>query len=142
MNDSSLIINLRNHLSWYQRAITDVSTAVMWGFWIYLWRPVAGLFHWIHGWGVTIRMSGLKALIAWPPTFEALFALIGACGTLLLWQRLPAQQPRSEDCDSSLQSCARHFDLPSESIENGRASSVSVVHHDSEGRIIGIETRH
>jgi poly-beta-1,6-N-acetyl-D-glucosamine biosynthesis protein PgaD len=67
-------------------------------------------------------------------------ALAGTSGTLLLWNLLPARKACAPEVHS-LGDYARHFELPEQELQAGRETSVCVVHHDDDGRIIRIEAR-
>jgi len=136
---TSLIINARNQLHWQQRLFSDTSTAVLWGAWLYLWRPFLA---------AAGALSGLQPLLikllggTSPATLVySLVAIAGSSGTLLLWNQLPARKARETQRVRTLRDYASHFELPEQTIVQGRNAAISVVHHDASGRIVGIETR-
>lgn len=141
MNDS-LIINARRHLRWHQRLFSDASTAMLWGVWLWLWRPLLSFVAWLGGVGASVQPTLTKFIASGTPvTLEgSVVALVGTSGTLLLWNLLPAS--RSESARThTLRDYAAHFELPEQQILSGRAASVCVVHHDEHGRITRIDTR-
>lgn len=154
-----LIINVRDQLHWYQRLTTDVCTAAMWGGWLYLWRPVVSLLAWLHGWGLimhpaNVTAAGRHAAFAGHQaaphavaagtsliSMDGLLTLAAAACMLMLWSLLPARKIKSQSRVTTVRDCAEYFDLPEQQIRDGRDTSVCVVHHDEEGRIVRIEQR-
>lgn len=138
----SLIINARHRLQWHQRLFSDATTAMLWGAWLWMWRPVLHLFAWVGSFGLTAAPAMSKFLASNPvPDFSnSVAALAGTSGTLLLWNLLPARQAKVP-APCTIHDYARHFELPAEAISNGRDTQVCVVHHDATGRIVRIETR-
>jgi poly-beta-1,6-N-acetyl-D-glucosamine biosynthesis protein PgaD len=140
------IINVRNQLSWYHRLYSDASTLALWSAWLWLCRPV--ILPAIGMVGVALGMKhpvrGTPAANALPSVEVMALLLIGVSALLLLWNRLsrePAVRPRID----LLPDYSRHFGLTTEQITAARDSRRCVVHHDEQGRIVGIEsavTRH
>ena len=141
MNDS-LIINARHQMRWHQRLFSDASTAMLWGFWLWMWRPVLSLFAWLGGVGASFQPTVMKLLASGTPVNleGSVVALVGTSSTLLLWNMLPATRARVR-CSHTLRDYAAHFELPEQQIIAGRETSVCVVHHDDSGRIIRIEKK-
>ena len=141
MSDS-LIINARQHLRWHERLFSDASTAMLWGVWLWLWRPVLSTVNWLAAVGASFQPTLTKLLANGSPlNIEGgVVALVGTSGTLLLWNLLPARKAGSPQVHT-LRDYASHFQLPEQDILQGRASSVCVVHHDEQGRIVRIEQR-
>ena len=134
------IINIRNQLSWYHRLYSDASTLALWSAWLWLCRPA--ILAAIGMLGVTFGMKhparGTPADNALPSLEEMVLLLIGVSALLLLWNRLsrePAVRPRI----TLLPDFERHFGLTAEQIATARDSQRCVVHHDEQGRIVGIE---
>lgn len=146
MSDDTLIINARHQMRWYQRLFSDASTAMLWGFWLWMWRPVLSIFSWLSSFGATfqptlLKLASTNGIGMSPINFEGgVVALVGTSGTLLLWNLLPARKATTPEVQT-LRDYARHFELPEQEIISGRATSVCVVHHDENGRIIRIESR-
>lgn len=138
----SLIIDARHRLRWHQRLFSDATTAMLWGAWLWLWRPVLHLFAWVGGLGMSAAPALTKFLASQPmPDLQSsVAALAGTSGTLLLWNLLPARRAASPEA-CTVHDYARHFELPAELIAERRDSKVCVVHHDEHGRIVHIETR-
>ncbi|HEX6592911.1 MAG TPA: poly-beta-1,6-N-acetyl-D-glucosamine biosynthesis protein PgaD [Moraxellaceae bacterium] len=141
MSDS-LIINARQHLRWHERLFSDASTAMLWGVWLWLWRPVLSTVNWLAALGASFQPTLMKLLANGSPlNIEGgVVALVGTSGTLLLWNLLPARKAEAPQVHT-LRDYAGHFQLPEQDILAGRASSVCVVHHDEQGRIVRIEQR-
>jgi poly-beta-1,6-N-acetyl-D-glucosamine biosynthesis protein PgaD len=139
----SVIINARHRLAWYQRLISDVSTALMWGVWLWLWSPALRSFAWLADLGAR-SIPALMAQLAVAPTGDlhhSVVAFAGASGTLLVWNRLPARKICAPAAELSLREHARHFHLPEHELVAGRRATVCVVHHDEAGRIVRLESR-
>ena len=141
MNDS-LIINVRHHLRWQHRLASDTSTAFLWGWWLWLSRPILHVFGWLGTLSASFSPTMVKLFATGSP--EAIgstaAALFGTSSTLMLWNLLPSQatpvsRPRAP-CDY-----ASHFGLAEEQILAGQAAAVCVVHHGENGQITRIEAR-
>ncbi|ENV47704.1 MULTISPECIES: poly-beta-1,6-N-acetyl-D-glucosamine biosynthesis protein PgaD [Acinetobacter] len=137
MSTNSLIIDLRAQLPWHRRYMSTTSTAVLWGAWFLLWRPMLVLF---------TLMSYNK-----PYGFHRLFnafwfglqmdmiTLLTCAAILCLWCKLiPAHSVKHAKVKST-NDYARHFDLPEQEIVQGRQQKVTVVHHNEQGQIIRVE---
>lgn len=135
------IINARRHLRWHQRLATDASTAAMWGGWLYLWQPLFKAAAWLSAWGSRPLIGKLLAATPLVALQQPALTLVGACGALLLWSLLPARKVAAPEVVQSLADYAAHFGLPEQQIQAGQGTAVCVVHHDDQGRIIGIEAR-
>ncbi len=141
MSDS-LIINARPHLRWYRRMFSDASTAMLWGFWLWLWRPALSLYGFLAGLHAGLQPALMKlASVGTPVSIEgSAVALFSTSSTLLLWSVLtPTQDQRPQP--KQLRDYADHFGLTEQDLVHGRNSSVCVVHHDENGRIVRIEQR-
>jgi poly-beta-1,6-N-acetyl-D-glucosamine biosynthesis protein PgaD len=135
------IINIRNQLSWYHRLSSDASTLALWSAWLWLCRPVILAAIGMVGvmFGMKHPVRGAPAANALPSLEEMVLVLIGVSALLLLWNRLsrqPAVRPRID----LLPDYGRHFGLTTEQISAARDSRRCVVHHDEQGRIVGIES--
>lgn len=141
MSDS-LIIDARHRLRWHQRLFSDATTAMLWGFWLWLWRPVLHTLAWLGGLGLSAYPALSKLFAAGSPVDleYSVAALAGTSGTLLLWNLLPARRAHMPPTQG-LHDYARHFGLSADTLLAGRAARVCVVHHDEQGRIVRIEPR-
>ncbi len=141
MNDS-LIIDARPHLHWQSRLFSDASTAMLWGCWLWLWRPLLSIYAWTMGLGVGLHATLMKlpALGASLSVENSAVALFSTSSTLLLWKFLSTDKAQQAQA-RPLRDYATHFGLPEQDIRTGRDSSVCVVHHDAQGRIVRIEQR-
>lgn len=140
-SNKSLIIDLRSQLHWHQRMLSDVFTAVLWGVWFYLWRPIAGLIAWLHHWTVLVRPTSAKFMLTGVISIEGLMAVFGAAGTLMLWSLLPKRGIARQPVVNTVDDAAAYFHLPVENIEQGQQANICRVHHDECGRIVRIETQ-
>jgi poly-beta-1,6-N-acetyl-D-glucosamine biosynthesis protein PgaD len=142
--NNSLIINARRHLPWQKRFFSDASTAMLWGGWLWMCRPVLSMLSWIGGLGAGLQPTVLKLLGNGAPAMNlegSVMALVGTSGTLLLWNLLPAHKAHTLAQAHTLRDYASHFNLPEQQIVAGRATSICVVHHDEAGHITSIETK-
>lgn len=145
MSDS-LIINARSHLCWRRRLCCDATTAMLWGYWLWLCRPVIGALDLLGGLRLGLQASSLTlasaaAPLAMPVSLQSsLLVLASTSSSLLLWSLLTER--RSDRVRiHRLSDYARHFGLSEQTIVTGRSSSVCLVHHDEQGRIVAIENR-
>ncbi len=137
MSNNPLIINIRQHLHWRKRLFSDTTTAMMWGAWLYLWRPVLMLGSAQAIWSVhkgSIHFAFASTSDNLKYVIEAV--LVG-CIILLLWTFLPSRRV-SVTPEHTLEEYATHFGLPAEQIEAGRAANICTVFHDAHGRMISI----
>ena len=139
---ASVIIDARDRLRWHQRFAWDLSTAALWGGWLWLWAPLLKAGHTMIRLGVDVT--------PWLPKFlpaaaagglpASLVALAGTSGTLVAWKNLPVRRANAAEA-LELGEYARHFELSEQVIEEGRGAVTCVVHHDADGRIARIECR-
>jgi poly-beta-1,6-N-acetyl-D-glucosamine biosynthesis protein PgaD len=140
----SLIINARRELGWHRRLFSDATTAMLWGFWLWLWRPVLSAISWLAGPRLGLQHSVAKALALIVPTSSVAntaVALFGTSGSLLLWKLFSARsapKPLSPELPD-LPDYARHFGLSEREVAGGRAQQICTVHHDEFGRILRID---
>lgn len=141
MSDT-LIINARSHLPWQHRLASDTSTAVLWGWWLWLCRPLFNAANWMASFGSGMNFSLTKlTIIGSTAALEApVAALVGTSGTLMLWNMLPAQ-PTPAAKALTIKEYAAHFDLAEDQIRSGQSASICVVHHSENGQILRIEHR-
>lgn len=136
MQTESLIINARHELPLHKRLFSDTSTAMMWAFWLLLWRPVlvitglVGIHHpyFVH---MLLGFIGLEHYVT---------ALLACAAALLLWSILPSEEV-SETITKQTEDYARYFELSPATIETGRTNQICVVHHDEHGKITHIEAQ-
>lgn len=145
MNNHHLIINARHNLSWYVRLSSDTVTAMMWVGWLYLWRPLAHAIVVLKTVGCTSFKDGAAKLASCAPATihfqSSVIALLGTSAILLLWSLLPSRQVKTAHRVNSLHDYARHFDLHEKDILASRDQQISVVYHDDQGRITGIDAK-
>jgi poly-beta-1,6-N-acetyl-D-glucosamine biosynthesis protein PgaD len=141
---TSLIIDARNRLRWYERFAWDASTAALWGGWLWLWAPLlkaggplARLAADVPPWAPKLLPDAGSSL----PLPLSLVALAGTSGTLVMWRNLPVPKAASAPGALPMAAYADHFELPEHVIEAGRGAATCVVHHDGDGRIALIECR-
>ena len=121
--NNSLIINVRGRLPWRRRLFSDTTTAAVWGYWLWLCRPMVGT---------------LTALLGSPLFIgQAAIALGSTSGTLLLLN-LASNRRRNLPLLRGTPDYEGYFGLSRQQIEQGRGSRAAVVHHSDDGRIVGI----
>ncbi len=136
MNHNSLIINIRQHLHWRKRLFSDTTTAVMWGAWLYLWRPVLMLGSAQAIWSV--HKGTVHFAFATSDSLEYVIeAVLVGCLVLLLWTFLPSRRV-SDTVARTLEDYAEHFHLPTEQIIAARAANICTVYHDAHGQITSV----
>ena len=137
-----LIIDVRHRLRWHQRLLADAFTAVLWSGWLWLWMPLLRAHSSLTDLGarITPALPKLLALGSQESIGHSVVALIGASGTLIVWNHLPARRVSAGPA-VSLRDYARHFQLPEHELRAGREAAVCVVHHDEHGRILRLERR-
>ena len=124
--NNSLIINVRGRLPWSRRLFSDTTTAALWGYWLWLCRPMVG---------------SLAALFGSPLFMgQAAIDLGSTSGTLLLLN-LASDRRRKPGVVRGAPDYENYFGLTQQQIEQGRNSRASVVHHNEDGRIVGIAAR-
>jgi poly-beta-1,6-N-acetyl-D-glucosamine biosynthesis protein PgaD len=138
----SLIIDARAQLRWHRRLFSDASTAVAWGFWLWLWRPVLSALSWMLGirFGMQHTVVKLLALGAPVTVGNTAVALFGTSGLLLLWNQISARrepQVRSPE----LPEYAAHFGLTTNELRYSRGSQVCTVYHDEQGHIVRLDSQ-
>jgi poly-beta-1,6-N-acetyl-D-glucosamine biosynthesis protein PgaD len=138
----SPIINVRKQLHWQHRLFSDASTAALWGFWLWLCRPVISVLGWLLGLGAGVQpaLVQLMALNAPVSLERTALAVCSTSGTLLLWnlatlRRVVPERPRQRP------DYARYFGLSDQQLQDCQDSRVSVVKHDDQGRIVSVERR-
>ena len=138
---NTLIINARRHMPWQHRLASDTSTAVLWGWWLWLCRPALGVIHWLSTLGTGMSLSLTKLMVfGSAASLEPMAALVGTSSTLMLWNMLPTQATPTAQA-RTIRDYATHFGLAEEQILSGQTSSVCVVHHGENGQITSIERR-
>ena len=139
---SGLIIDARHRLRWHQRLVSDASTALLWSGWLYLWMPLLKAYSSLADLGVRLTppLANVLALGAERDLRQSVVALIGASGTLIVWNRLPGPRVCAAPA-LSVRDYARHFQLSEHELRAGREAAVCVVHHDEHGRIVRLERR-
>jgi poly-beta-1,6-N-acetyl-D-glucosamine biosynthesis protein PgaD len=141
----SVIINVRRQLHWQRRFFSDATTAMLWGFWLWLFRPVFGILASFVGTGLGLQHSLLTALTVVAPTSleTTALALVATSAILLLWNvaaaKLAPGDSSSATQASALPDYASHFGMTSAEVAQLRSNRICVVHHDEQGRIVGIE---
>jgi len=135
------IINVRHQLRWHHRLYSDASTLALWSAWLWLCRPaILGALGMLGvAFGLRHPSPTVARAVAMPSVEEMALLLIGVAALLLLWNRLsrePAMRPRV----NLLPDFERHFGLDADQIAAARDSRRCVVHHDEQGRIIGLQS--
>lgn len=134
---NSMIINLRDQLGWSRRIVSDVSTLALWGAWLWLCRPVLVGIAILFGSHAArhVHAAGLGTLQTAYVLESGGLILAGTASALLLWNRITTSHARPPRLGGR-PDYAGHFGLSPAELERGRASSICVVHHDEQGRIV------
>ena len=136
----SLIINVRRELGWHRRLFSDATTAALWGAWLWLCQPAIGAVALMCGTNLGTHF-GRVALACTPASLaDDALVLAGTAAALLLWKNVSARQARRPQLTHQ-PDYAGYFGLSAQALEQGRGTSVCVVHHDEQGRIVQIESR-
>lgn len=137
----SLIIDARHQLRWHERLVSRVSTLLLWSGWLWLWAPLVRAYDSLSRVGVRVSpvFSQLFAVGPEDALGNSVVVLIGASGTLIVWNHLPRRACAAPAL--SLREHAEHFQLSERELREARAAAVCVVHHDEHGRIVRLEPR-
>ena len=137
MSTQSLIIDLREQLPWHRRYMSTTSTAVLWGCWFLLWRPMVVLFNIV----VDSKPYEFHKLMNafWAGLQLDMMSLLLCAAVLCLWCKLiPAHTVKASRQKTNLD-YARHFSLSEQEIVQGRQKKITVVHHNEQGQIVRVE---
>lgn len=134
------IINVRRHMDWRRRLLSDVATAALWVVWIYLWIPVVGKLHQILLHHLNLETAAIEALdvVAPIPVVNSVIALLGTSVLLMLWTLLPKRKVTHAHAAVTIEDYARYFALDPKDIQAGRASRICVATHDEGGNLLEI----
>ncbi len=138
MNTENLIIDLRQHLPWHRRYMSNTSTAILWAVWLLLWRPFV-LF-----WLLLELKKGahlVRLIDVMSQSLEqGLIALLACAAVLWLWSRFMPEKLASKNVEPLLNSdYARYFQLPLQDLQAARQHKICVVQHDSQGQLIALQ---
>lgn len=100
---------------------------------LWLCRPVVGIFAPTHFVDAHLVSAGAPFAAE-----KIVLALLAVSAGLLLWRKLADRRKAPAAADRS-PNYAAHFGLNDLQLHRGRSSQVCVVHHDADGRIVGIE---
>lgn len=136
MKTETLIIDVRDQLPWHKRYLSNTTTAMLWGFWLFLWRPLVILIGYIsvqkphlieHFFGTLAHVleNGFTALLA-------------CAVSLWLWSHFIPSKTKAQAKDKSTEEYARSFNLDTQELKMSRLQKVATVHHDAHGRITHI----
>lgn len=132
--NTHLIIDAGQQLRWHQRLFSGTSTAMMWGGWLLLWRPVL-----VISWLMSVHHpSTLWHMLGMIELEQYISVLLSAAVALLLWTTLPSQQIRNPRV-RQLEDYAQHFQVSAEQISQHRQQQICTVHYDEQGHITKID---
>lgn len=137
MKAGSLIIDLRARLPWHRRYMSNTTTAILWGFWLFLWRPIVLIASYI-----AIEKPHLihYFFLTFTKVIENGFTALLACAvSLWLWSNFMPSKSRKQAQAKSLSEYAEEFGLEAPQLNLLRQQKVSIVHHDMNGRITHID---
>lgn len=137
----TLIINKRRELPKTKRIIWDIITILLWGWFIYLWKPVIHVFHRI----ITLNAPAGE-LSDWifgevhSVTFEhALYMLIGTPIVLFILSRVHRHQAPSEHLIYHSTDYSSYFNLDDKALQQCVSSQLVTVYHDEFGHITDLK---
>jgi len=137
MKTETLIIDVRNQLPWHKRYLSNTTTAMLWGCWLFLWRPLVIFISY-----VAIQKPHLieHFFSAIAHVLENGFTALLACAiSLWLWSHFIPSKTKAQAKDKSTEEYARYFNLDARQLKASRLQKVVIVHHDTEGRITHID---
>lgn len=142
----NLIINVKRQLPRHQQWLSNASTVMMWGMFLYLWRPVFHIALWMGSVHAGTRLLQSMGLIDAPGASLSLLqdvlpAVLASALLLMLWSRLPAIYTNALQHPADDTQQAQHFAINAEQLADARHTQVCVVHHDEQGKIIDIGRR-
>ena len=133
----TLIINKRRELPKTKRIVWDIITILLWGGFIYLWKPVFHVFYRI----ITLGAPS-EELSDWifgeihSVTFEhALYMLIGTPIVLFVLSRLNRHQAPSEHLIYHSSDYSNYFKVSDTELKECVNSQLVTVYHDDHGHI-------
>jgi poly-beta-1,6-N-acetyl-D-glucosamine biosynthesis protein PgaD len=100
---------------------------------LWLCRPVLGIFAPKHFVDAHLVSAGAPFAAE-----KIVLALLAVTAALLLWRKLADRRKAPAAADRT-PNYAAHFGLNDLQLHRGRSSQVCVIHHDAEGRIVGID---
>jgi poly-beta-1,6-N-acetyl-D-glucosamine biosynthesis protein PgaD len=137
----TLIINKRHELPRTKRWAWDAITIVLWGVFIYLWKPVFHIFYRI----VTLGAPP-DEISDWifgeihSVTFEhGIEMLIGTPIVLFILSRLNRHKAPTEHLIYHNDDYAAYFKLDNKALEASNKSQLVTVHYDEHGHITAID---
>lgn len=133
---SPFLIDHRHQLPWYQRYTSHVATALLWGIWILLWRPVMIILGLI---GIQSPSVVHHIIDLFVSAIERGMLMIAFASIILLvWNKfVPTKSFRPQQTHTLLD-YAQHFGLDAEHIEQARLQQIITVYHDQNGHITNI----
>ena len=135
---SPFIIDHRNELPWHQRYASTTSTALLWGIWILLWRPVMIILGFI---GVKNPHIVEHILGLFLSAIEKgiLFLLLAAL-ILLLWNNFVPYKSFKRGEAKTIHDYANYFGFDAAQLKRAREQQIVTIHHDDAGHIVEIES--
>lgn len=137
MKTETLIIDVRNQVPWHKRYLSNTTTAMLWGCWLFLWRPLVIFIGYI-----SIQKPHLVEhfFSAIAHVLENGFTALLACAvSLWLWSHFIPSKTKAQAKDKSLEEYAGHFNLDANSLMLSRKQKIATVHHDADGKITYID---
>lgn len=137
MSTQSLIIDLRQQLPWHRRYMSTTTTALLWGGWFLLWRPMLLLVTFL----VYSTPYGMHKLwnAFWFGLQMDMISLLLCAGVLCLWCKLIPAHTIKQVKSKTTSDYARHFALPEQEINLCRSQKITTVYHNEQGKIIRVE---
>lgn len=137
MSTQSLIIDLRQQLPWHRRYASTTTTALLWGVWFLLWRPIVLLLT------VVLYSKPYGVHKFWNAFWFGLqidmILLLLCAAVLCLWCKLIPSHTVKQVKRKTTTDYARHFALPEQEIVTCRSQKITTVHHNEQGQIIRLD---
>ncbi|TCV85152.1 poly-beta-1,6-N-acetyl-D-glucosamine biosynthesis protein PgaD [Sulfurirhabdus autotrophica] len=130
-----------------QKFLLGSITLLFWGAWSFLWAPVANTLGWAFGFYAfyehLVVLRGWEGLVKQLPTYAVIAQIM--CGGLILWaiinwRRFSGFDRRQPPQDVSLEDVAQWQSQPKEQIQKWQHARHIVVHYDTHGKLIEVET--
>lgn len=133
----TLIINKRRELPRTKRIIWDIITLLLWGGFIYLWKPVFHIFYRIITLGAPAEelSDWIYGEIHSVTVDHALYMLIGTPIVLFILSRLNHHQAPSEHLIYHSSDYSGYFNVDNAELEECVNSQLVTVYHDDHGHI-------
>jgi biofilm PGA synthesis protein PgaD len=139
----TLIINKRHELPRTKRIFWDIITVLLWGWFIYLWKPIFHIFYRIITLGAPADelSDWIFGEIHSVTVGHALYMLIGTPIVLFVLSRINRHQAPSEHLIYHSSDYANYFHIDEAQLEECSNNQLVTVYFDEHGQIIALENQ-